>query len=483
MGWNAGSVLLTQGLGILRAIILARLLTPNDYGLFGMAAAVLGAVNALTNLGFDTSVIVRQFRDYDETVSNLDTVWTLELGRRLTLTLLLWAATYPTVLFYNDARLYAILPVVALVPFIQGFQNIGLVLFRKQVAFKRIVIYEQLSGISATIVAVALALITRNVWALVLSQVASALVSVALSYWLHPYRPHLAFDRVVFRNSIAFGRNMFVVGLMTYITTTADNLMLGRLAGAVILGAYVFAYNLASIPVGMVMGSVSNVLYPAYAELKSKSANELRDVLDRVFLLSSSVLLISALVFFLLSNEIILVLFGPQWSASVPLLRILAWIGLTRGLVHVLAPLAIAFERPELEARAKTAEAILFVALLYPLIRLAGAVGAAWAGVIVYSVTLVVRWAIVMWLAPGSAVDIPRLSLLSLAVAACTCVITTLALRLVDDSIWRLVIGGLITVSVTAVGLLAVHPLLRHEAYAWFATVRGIPLPTDARGS
>ncbi|PYT01247.1 MAG: hypothetical protein DMF65_07850, partial [Acidobacteria bacterium] len=245
---SALSVALTQALALARSVVLARLLAPSDFGLFGMALTVTGALAVLTSFGLDTALVARDFQDERELSLHLDTVWTAEIVRKALLALLLVAAAYPTARFYGSAELMTVLCALAVAPVIQSFQNIGLLRHQKRVEFRRLVLLEQLTNVVSTVAAVSLALWTRDVWALVWTQLISAAASVALSYALDSYRPRPRFDRDALRQALGFGKWMFVVVLTAYVTTTADNVVVGRMLGAAALGVYVMAYNLASLP-------------------------------------------------------------------------------------------------------------------------------------------------------------------------------------------------------------------------------------------
>jgi len=100
---SAASAVLTQAVGLARSVVLARLLAPDDYGLFGMALTVSGALTVLTSFGLDFSLVARKFSGEGELEKHLDTVWTAELLRKLLLALLVLAAAYPTARFYGSA--------------------------------------------------------------------------------------------------------------------------------------------------------------------------------------------------------------------------------------------------------------------------------------------------------------------------------------------------------------------------------------------
>ena len=103
---------------------MARLLLAEDFGLFGMALTVVTGLSALTSIGQDISVIKRKFKSDHELAKHLDTLWTVDLIRRLLLAVLMLVMARPAAKFYGDARVFQLLLVLSLLPLIQGLQNI-----------------------------------------------------------------------------------------------------------------------------------------------------------------------------------------------------------------------------------------------------------------------------------------------------------------------------------------------------------------------
>ena len=265
--WNAFSVASTYLLGLVRSVIMARLLLAEDFGLFGMALTVVTGLGALTNIGLDVSVIKTKFIDDGKLAKHLDTLWTVDLLRRLLLALGMLALARPAAKFYGEAKVFELLLVLSVLPLLQGFQNIGLMIHRKDVNFKKIVWLELITNLLTAIATIALVLWTRNVWALVLSQLVAALIGVVLSYVFHPYRPRPRLDRSSLSIALSFGKYAFLLGVLGYVMAMADNVLLGRLYSAAILGTYVIAYNLAVLPLHGVGAAIVNVTFPAYAEI------------------------------------------------------------------------------------------------------------------------------------------------------------------------------------------------------------------------
>src|SRR6267142_2876590 len=174
ISWNVSSSLIGQLLGFVRSVVLARLLAPEDFGLFGMALTIVAALNALTTIGLNQTILANKFETKEELKAHLDTVWSAELIRSFVVALLVAASAFPMSRFYGQAQLSVIIPLLLCITLVQGFQNIGLVILRKEISVARIFWYELATNVAGIAVTVALAVIMRNVWALVIGLLLTA---------------------------------------------------------------------------------------------------------------------------------------------------------------------------------------------------------------------------------------------------------------------------------------------------------------------
>jgi O-antigen/teichoic acid export membrane protein len=447
--WNSSSVLVSHLIWLARSIVVARLLTPNDFGIWGMALTVLAAVTALTNVGLETSVILKKFSSEEEQGRYLDTVWTTGLFRTLLLTLALLLSAYPVAHFYGTNALYGVLLTLSFLPLVQGFQNIGLILLRKEVSFRRNSWFEQANNLSSTAIIVILALWLRDVRALVWGQLLGAAAGVLLSYVFHSYRPRLRFDKKAFSEAFHFGKYMFVIGLMTYLTTTADNIVVGRYLGAAALGAYVVAYNFANFPVNIISGTLNDVSLPAYAELRARNPEQLEEAFARVFTIGAALLTVISVTVMLLASEIVQLLYGSKWAAAAPVLRVLALLGFFRGYLQIVSPLIISLKGLAPETLPKVIETTIFLSILLPLTLKYGVVGAAWAGVIVYFITIVIRFRLASALAPKTIRKCLQVFLLTVMSGITGAGAGALVMTMTSEPLARFLAGGFASVIVT----------------------------------
>lgn len=449
---------------------MARLLAPDDFGLFGMALTVVTGLNALTTIGLDISVIKTKFKSDEDLSTHLDTLWTVDLIRRLILAILLALIAYPASRFYREDRLYQILLLFSLLPFIQGFQNIGLLIYRKKLNFRRIVWLELATNFLIAATTIALVVWTRNVWALVLSQLVAAVIGVVLSYLFHPHRPRLAFDKDAFSLALTFGKYAVLIGVLGYVMQMADNILLGRLFSAAILGTYVIAYNLAALPIHGIANVIVSVTFPAYAEISSAETKRLENAFVRVFTTSALLLALTTALLMLLGDEIVMLLYGAKWAAAGTTLRILSLLVFCRGYAVLISPLLVSIRGNKPDAKIKLVEAAIFLALLYPLTSRFGAVGAAWAGTIAFFVTMINRLYFAATLLPNTSKTILRTLLCSVVATAVGIALGALAVLRLESIVGRLLIGGsMIAIGVTGVMLL-LSPHLRNELLRLFSS-------------
>ncbi|HKO41873.1 MAG TPA: oligosaccharide flippase family protein [Pyrinomonadaceae bacterium] len=448
--WMASSALAGRIIGFVRAIILARLLVPDDFGVFSMAVTVVGAFEALTRLGLEQSVIASRYSNSGALGLHLDTAWTVEIVKRIAMAVVLTLAAPSSARFYGVDELRVVLPVFGAVLIIQGLQNIGLFILRRQLSFKKILWHESITLTITALASILLAVfVRRDVWALVWGELIGAAAGVFTSYALFPRWPRLALARSALSRIFGFGKHALVIGIAAYITTTADNIVVGRLLGAAALGAYALAYNVISMSSIAVADVFNKVTLPAYAELSAERPEKIADAFAKVFAWSAAVLAVITAMLWVCAEELVAVMYGEKWALAGTALKILSVLGFVRGIVLVISSLLLGIGRPELVARGKLFEAALFVAIIYPLVLLLGVTGAAWTGVIVYSLALIMRLRLLNVAVPETARTVGRSVLTSVACGFCGIVLGTFASFSFDGVYWRLVVGAASSVTGT----------------------------------
>jgi O-antigen/teichoic acid export membrane protein len=194
------------------------------------------------------------------------------------------------------------------------------------------------------------------------------------------YRPRFTLDREILREGFSFGKYMLLVGILTYITTQFDHVVVGRWLGTTTLGVYVLAYRLATLPMEMVGAVLGSVMTPLYARVFREKPEALGQVLVLAMNGTVSVLVVILIPLAIVADQTVHLLYGSQWEAAAPFVRMLVAVGMFRGIARVVGPIFIGVRRPELDARTKIVEVAVFVPAVLLLVPTYGGAGAAIAG-------------------------------------------------------------------------------------------------------
>jgi lipopolysaccharide exporter len=318
-----GSRIAVRAIGLLSTVILARLLRPEDFGLVALSMALVTATEVFGDFSFDVALI----RDGRAGREHYDTVWTLTILRAILVASILVALAWPAAAFFGDARVSAIVFCLAAATFVEGWQNVGIVDFRKELDFHRVFIFGIACKLAAFVSTLSCAILWRNYWALIVGIVASKACGVILSYMMHPYRPRLKLTE--WRALIGFSKWMLANNISNFLSSRLDTFAIGRIVGASAVGLYEIATEIASLPTYELIWPIQRALFPGYAKLGAD-----RDRLISAYLGGLAVIMLIALPaaagIACTAPLIIEVFLGSRWLDALPLLQILTIGGILR---------------------------------------------------------------------------------------------------------------------------------------------------------
>lgn len=325
--WMTGLRLVVRGIGLLSTVILARLLAPEDFGVIAMAMLAVGLVEVLANAGLQMAII----RHPDPRREHLDSAWTGGV---------LLAAILGTVLFFlaplaqgyfDEPRLGPLIQFMALHVYLRGFENIGTVMFRRELDFAkdfRFGVYKKLLTFTTTIT---LALVLQNYWALAIGFVVGQLFSVALSYGIHPYRPRFCVSRM--GEIWGFSLWVLVNRIGVFFQQDVDRYVVGGVANSTQMGYYTVSGEVAMLPTSEILVPVSRALFPIYSKLAS-DPKEVRNAYLNVLSVVAVICTSAGAGLALVAEDLVLVMLGPQWVETAPLLGWLALSAAVSGYVQ-----------------------------------------------------------------------------------------------------------------------------------------------------
>ncbi len=370
VGWTVVARLGVQGIGLLSILILARLLVPADFGLVALATAFCAALLAMSEFGFDTVLI----QNRQATRQHYDTAWTMAVVRNAVLAVCLVVGAVPAAAFFGDARIEMILYCLALSTVIDGLENIGIVEFRKNLDFRRDMIFMVGGKLASFCVTVPLAIALRNYWALVAGIMASSFVKVALSYMMHSYRPRPCL--VHWREIMRFSRWLILQNLTAFVYHRVDVFIIGKVAGTAGVGLYSMALEIAQMVTSNLIAPVRRAVFPAYASLSSDLGvlgRNYADVFGAVALIGTPV----ALGIGLVAEPMVTVMLGAKWTGVIPVLQVLCIYGFVGVLGVGSGPVYLALARPYYLTWTMAGGLALMIPAMYFGVRHFGLVGAA----------------------------------------------------------------------------------------------------------
>ncbi|MFQ5346626.1 MAG: lipopolysaccharide biosynthesis protein [Rhodothalassiaceae bacterium] len=332
-----------RGIGLLSTLILARLLTPADFGVIAMAMIVVGLLEILAQTGVDLAII----REKDPRREDFDSAWTLQIMISLAVGLMLVLSAPFAAAAFDEPKIEPVIQALALRSLLSGFTNVGTIEFRRRLDFRTEFHYNIVKRLANFAIVVTAALILRNYWALVIGMIAAQIVEVGISYLYHPYRPRLCFARV--KALFSFSAWLIFYRIARYFSYRIDQFVVGGFAGTAFMGNYYVAYDLATSPTNELVVPMGRGLYPVYARLKDDPPALVAAYLKA---LGTVTLLLVPLGFGLaaVAPDAVPVLLGAKWHAAIPLVEILAVFGVFFGISNTIEVLLTVIGRVRLLA-------------------------------------------------------------------------------------------------------------------------------------
>jgi len=368
--WVIGWRLATRLLGVVSTLVLARLLAPADFGLVALGYGFVNGLDAFCTVGVEQAIIQDDHPDRDL----YDTGFTINLLRSVGMGAVLAAGAGVIAGFLGDRRLDGIVLVFAAMTALTGLTNIGVVDFRRYIAFDKEFILQIVPRILSVVITIVVAAIFRSYWALVAGIVSAALFGVLFGYWMHPYRPGVTLR--AWRRLFGFSLWMWILGLIATLRSQAPNLIVGRLSGPAAVGILSIGNDVASLPITELVAPLARASFSGFAAAR-QGGGDSREAFVRILAAMALLTLPAGVGISLVAFPLVMLAFGPQWIQAVPLVEVLGIAGTMTLFGSVSASLfsAHAWLRPMAKISGTTT--IACVLLLVALVPRFGLLGAA----------------------------------------------------------------------------------------------------------
>lgn len=377
ISWMAGLRFFTRGITFFRLAILARILSPAQFGTFGIATLILAFLEILTETGINVFLIQseKKVEEY------MHTAWVVSILRGILLSLFLFLSAPFIASFFNDASSEMIIKFLSIVPLMRGFINPAVVNFQKNLRFKQEFWYRSTVFLFDSLVTIVIALITRDVIAFVYGLIAGVILEVILSFVVVSPRPKFAYEATKLRMIIGRGKWVTIYGVFHYLAQEGDNAVVGKMLGTGPLGIYQNAYKLSTLPISEITDVVSKVVFPIYTKIAGD-----RHRLWKAFIRSTLFIVLGAsvisFILILFPKEIVLLLLGDKWRGAIPVIQILSLYGLLRAIVGSVSSLFLAVNKQEYVAAMTFTRFFGLAVTVIPLTQMYGIIGASSAAVI-----------------------------------------------------------------------------------------------------
>jgi lipopolysaccharide exporter len=375
IGYNAVARLCILMMQAATNVVLARHLESVDYGIIGFALIFINFLSQFNDLGINGAVIKE--RQFDDAA--------LYTGFTMKSVLSVFAFVFAIViaplatLFFDNGAVVRVIQVLSVSFLINGMSFLPTVLLTRELNYKYLSLSQMGSSFVNAAVSIALALWGYGYWSLVAANLLSTAATVGILNLVKPVKIRFTVDRHRVVEYVRFGGSLFLAGLIIFAIFNADNLLIGTVAGASVLGYYAVAFTWGSMVSGMLGSVITGVLFPTFSKIQDDRERIKRAYLRILEVVAFLGILVN-LSLFIVSREFLFYMLGrgnEKWMPALTAFRILCVYGIIRVLLEPVGSVIMALGKTGLLLRATTISAILEIALLYPALYFWGIEGVA----------------------------------------------------------------------------------------------------------
>ncbi len=385
VGWVVGMRFVIRGLSFAKNIFLARLLSPDDFGAFAVAAITLSLLEILTETGINTVLIQKK----EGMESLLPTAWIVSILRGFLIGLVLLILSPLVASYFNNPSALALLQLGSIVSVVRGFINPAIVTLVKDYQYKKEFALRSLTFLVDSGVAVILAYITQNPTSMLYGILAGAIFELLWSHLFVFPSVKLGFSKEIAGQILSKGKWMSLTGISDYLLQNGDTILVGRVLGPVSMGLYQVGYQLSVMPVSEVSSVLSKVVFPIFVK---QQKDEMQSYFWKILLFTAALISLWSLILLLFGEYVVLFILGDKWLEAAPLVSVLGVLALVRSINLVFYAPLLALEKQKVVARIPSITVLIMVLTMYPLVVSYGVIGAAVSVIIGSIVSLVYAW-------------------------------------------------------------------------------------------
>ncbi|WP_103027262.1 MOP flippase family protein [Salinibacter altiplanensis] len=327
ISWSVVGQVGNQVVTFVLGVILARLLSPREFGLVGMVMIFTGFAGLFSDLGLGAALVQKQ--DVEE--RHLSSVFWLNVGVGGLLAAGFAAGAPLVAEFYDEPLLTPITMVLGANFLIGGVSSVHQTLFRKKIDFKSLAVVEITTVLGSGILGALMAYTGFGVWSLVAKGLLNSALTAVFLWVMSPWTPKLMFDWDATKELMGFSLNLLGEKTINYWVRRVDDLLIGKALGSDALGLYTKSYGIMLLPTRKISGVISRVMFPSLSTIQ-ENEERVRLVFFRMTRTIALLTFPMMLGLMAVSGSFVIGVFGDQWAGMIPLLRVFCVIGLMQSI-------------------------------------------------------------------------------------------------------------------------------------------------------
>ena len=316
--WSGFSQFSIQIINLILNIILARLLSPYEFGIIAMITVFVSFMDLFKDFGFG-SVLISQ-----KNVDDLDysTVFWVNVMTGVILAFLLYISRTLVSSFYNEPILEKLISVISLIFVVQAFNFIQVIKIKKKLEYRKLSIAGILSTVFSGLIGIIFAITGFGVWSLIFKSLTFTVIYLILIWILSSWRPSFKFSIARFKFYLKSGLALISTKVVNYFSKNIDSALIGKFLGASPLGIYNRAFSIMSYPVHQITGVLSSVLFPSLSIIQN-DIKRVKEIFVKATQITSFIIFLILGLLFINAREFVLLLLGERWEELIPILKIL----------------------------------------------------------------------------------------------------------------------------------------------------------------
>lgn len=375
--WLGTNRIIIRGISLLRIAILARILSPLQFGIFGIASIMLDVLEIFTETGINI-ILIQNKENSDKYIS---TAWIVSIFRGFIIFSVIFLLAPFISVFFNAPSALNIVRLISFVPLLRGFINPSVAKFSKDLHFHKEFYYRSSVFLVEAIISIFLVIIYKSPVGMVWGLIAAAFFEIFFSFIFASPRPKLEFDKSIFKNVVGRGKWITLGGIFNYLYQNLDNMTVAKILGPASLGFYDMAYRISLLPITEVADVIGKITLPVYVKI-SEDKERLRKAFFKSLAVISILIFPLGLVLLLFPNSIISIALGNKWLPAAPVLQLLAIFGILQALLYPMMTLLLSVHKQRICTFINFVNFIGLVVTIIPLTLAYGITGAAFSSII-----------------------------------------------------------------------------------------------------